>query len=148
MKTDDWLLAAVVIGALLWPQWKGLLPDKIVPGPAPAPVVAPSAEFQAAVAPVKTVLAGKPEAQRKFGTYFRLLGVAMQQAPEAFRTVGALNQHQMQAGAIYTKQIPGGVPGLGEAVAQAYLTMLGDEDKALEPARAQQAVAALEWACQ
>lgn len=147
MKSNE-LFAIVAAAALIfWPQIKGYIPGGVQPGPAPAPVAVPDATAQAAVAPVSAVLKGNADAKAKFGAYFTMLAKAIQVAPDHFKTVGDLQAHQQLAGSLYMQQVPGGVSGLGEAVAASYKTLLGDDNKALPQADALRAVNALAWAC-
>lgn len=150
MKTDDLALVAVVVAALFWPQLKGLLPGGVVPGPGPAPsgpVFVPNEKERNAVQGVISTLGGDRVLKEKFAVYFDMLGRAIDVAPEHFRTVGDMNNHQYTAGALYAKEIPGGAKGFGEAVAAAYHEMLGDDNKSITQNEALMAAQSLEWAC-
>ena len=146
MRQNELLAIVAAIGLLFGEQIVAAVKGGVAPAPV-TPVAVPDAQAQAAVAPVTAALAGKPEAKAKFAAYFTTLAKAIQLAPEHFATVGDLQEHQQLAGALYVQQIPGGVPGLGEAVAAAYKSLLGDDNKALSPAEAARAANALAWAC-
>lgn len=149
MKPATLLAIALVAAGVFWPQLKTKLPD-FVPGiiqPDTPATPTPDGAAQAAVQPVKAALAGKPE-RAKFRNYFATLAKAIELQPEAFRTVGAIEEHQRLAAKLFIQQAPGGVDGLSPAIAQALTALLGVDDKAIEPAAAIRAVRALEWACQ
>lgn len=154
MKLDELLAIAVVAGALFWPQLREHLP---LPGSGPAPqpgpaVVVPNPADQGIVDPVKQAVSASPQ-RAKFANYFAVWSKVIEQNPERFSTVSAMNAHNATAAKVFIDAEPGGGNDtLGPAIVVAIHRLLGGDasgvqDRTITKDEALRVTRALEWAC-
>ncbi|WP_425618063.1 hypothetical protein NA78x_001756 [Anatilimnocola sp. NA78] len=148
-QNPSWFLviAALCVGVSLIAA--GSITTPAVPGPTPVVVVpgAPSAEMQAIVVQIKTIADTKPDVAKAVGRAFRDLATILPHA--GLKTNGDLVAIIAKFESIYgpSTSLKGGLPGFSVAANAAMKQSLGDDDVALNQARAVETLNAIAWAC-
>lgn len=143
MKSSN-LIALVLVGLGLLLANKDKLP---LPGPItpPAPIVAPAADLQAVVAPVKAFAEQK---QAKVAAQFYRDFADVLNRDTSALTIGQFrNAHaKAQTLAFQRTEIVGAMPGLSAAIDAVLAQSLGKEDVALPRQKAVDTLNAIAWA--
>lgn len=117
--------------------------------PAPNPPGVPSAELQAIVGPIKSIMAGADatKASTWKGAWSDFL-IVLPSTP--LKTTGELKTAITSfTNAAATKaNLQGAFPGFSAALEKAFVARFGAEDATLDPAKASEFIAAVVWACQ
>lgn len=121
-------------------------PSPQPPSPAPTVPGVPSLEMQGIVAAVKQTAAVNPAAAKVIGGAFRDLATVLPHA--GLKTNGDLARIIERFEKIYgpTTTLKGGLPGFSAAANGALKQSLGDDDVALNQARAVETLQAIAWA--
>lgn len=136
------LIAALLAGLLLYRHADKWRPQ---PAPAPQPAVVPAAELQAAVQPVKALLAGHTDAP-KLAALWSAMADDFASPLCPIKTTGAVRTAQQLVGPLYFKGTKAGPPELAAAFDKFIASQLGSDDAPLDPAKAAAAFRALSWA--
>lgn len=120
------------------------------PSPTPAPVVvpgAPTVELQGLVARLKQIAATNPAAAKIIGKAFRDLATVLPHA--GLKTNSDLRTLIEKFEKVYgpTTTLKGGLPGFSAEANAVLKQSLGDDDVALNQAKAVDALNAIAWAC-
>ena len=141
-KTPLWI-AAALLAILAYRNSERILPQPIPPAP---DTPAPSAELQAAVQPVKALLAGHKDADA-IGAYCEALARYVGRSDATAKTTGQLRTLiTASVPMMFSEGTKGGPPGIAAAMNAVVAGQLGSDDKEYDKAKAAATFRALAWA--
>lgn len=145
----SWPIVLLIVAGV----WLAACSPGYAPSPAPAPTPgvvvpgAPTVELQGLVARLKQIAATNPAAAKVIGKAFRDLATVLPHA--GLKTNSDLRALIEKFERIYgpTTTLKGGLPGFSAEANTVLKQSLGDDDVALNQAKAVDALNAIAWAC-